>query len=241
MKIRKSKGILIKKTRIQSTSLVAQTFLEDGSIMPLIFKGALRSGKSAPAAAYLIQFAILEFVYYEKQPRQVQTASSVSVVEDFPEIRKDYETQLKAVQYVKRVTSLIKPGQNYPELFDITTAIFRNWQEIEQLNEEIVMAGFLLKTLTFAGFGPVISRCASCGGQLTENDIKFSPTTGGFICGQCESPENAFPVSSQIPKIFQFLLARPIPAYEKLKFTKSQASLVLMLIEKFWAYHIGEK
>jgi len=241
MKIRKSKGILIRKTRIQSSSLIAQIFLENGSIVPLIFKGALRSGKSAPAAAYLIPFAILEFVYYEKETRQVQTASSVSVVEDFPEIRRDYETQLKAVQYVKRATSLIKPGQSCPELFDITSALFKNWQQVQKLDEEIVISGFLLKIMTFAGFGPVVAGCASCRGQLTKKDIQFSPTSGGFICGQCESPENAFPVSPQIPKLFQSLLARPIPAYDKLKFTKSQASLVLMLIEKFWAYHIGEK
>ncbi|RKZ32924.1 DNA repair protein RecO [bacterium] len=239
MKIRKQQGIIITKTRIRGSSLIVQVLMENGYIVPLIFKGALSSRRKESSSAYLFPFAILEFVYYEKETRQVQTASSVSLVEDFPEVRIDFDTQTKAVEFLRKGVYLIKPGQSCPEIFDILIALYRNWSIVRALDENLLWAGFLLKILTFSGFAPAMNRCASCQGQLIGN-VKFSPSQGGLICGECDSPTDAQKIEPKTVDILQFLLAKPFRSYDKLKCEPNRAKSLRNMIEKFWIYHIGQ-
>ncbi len=239
MKIFKKQGLIISKTRIRATSLIVRAFCEDGTIVSLLFKGALSSHKGDSTSKYLLPYALLEFIYYEKETRQVQTASTVSIIEDFPAARMDYETQLVGAKFLKRATSLIKQGQAYPEIFDITLALFRNWQRSKKVPDDTIWAGFLLKILTFAGFSPAIDRCAICQGQLSERNLAFSPSAGGIVCGKCQKPDDSIPISKNIFKTLQYLLGNPFPKYDKANITPQEQAKIKELMEKFWLYHIG--
>jgi DNA repair protein RecO (recombination protein O) len=47
----------------------------------------------------------------------------------------------------------------------------------------LVLAGFLLKLCSIAGFAPSLERCAECGGPAAW----FSPGQGGAVCPGCRS------------------------------------------------------
>ncbi|MCD6594471.1 DNA repair protein RecO [bacterium] len=224
---------------MRTTSLIVRVFCDDGTIVPLLFKGALSSRKGDSTSAYLLPFALLEFLYYEKETRQVQTASTVSIIEDFPAIRIDYETQLLGAKFLKRAISVIKPGESYPEIFGIILALLRYWEKSQKTPDDIIWTGFLLKILTFAGFAPAIERCAICQRQLGNKNIKFSPSAGGLICNRCPSPDDAILVGENIPKFLQYMLGNSFPQYEKLNITQKSSKQSKELMEKFWIYHIA--
>ncbi len=239
MKIIKQKGILLSKTRFRSSSIIARILTQDGEIISLLFKGALARKRKDSPAAHLIPFAVLEVVYYHKETRGIQTASSVSTVEDFPEIRRDYETQLAAAKFIKTAITPIKEGERYPEIYDLIVAVMRQWNQITSLNQDTVWAGFLLKVLDLAGYKPAIHHCALCQGQLTDYNLKFSPSAGGIICGECPPTDDSVEISSQIRDALQFLMANPMRKYDKLPLTAGEARFLKEIVQKFWNYYLA--
>jgi len=186
-------------------------------------------------------FALIEFVFYEKPERAVQTASEALVIEDYSAPLRDYESQSRISKYLHKVEDVIKPGQSVPELFDITLAIMRQWEILTRIDDEILWTGFLLKVMTFSGFAPSIFVCSSCNGELPgEGVIPFSPSSGGFLCNQCAKPEDVIWTSVYVLKLLRFLLENPFPAYEKMSKRKSDVKKAREIMEKFWNYYVGE-
>ncbi len=228
----------MRKTRFKESSLVVRAFLSDGSLVSLLFKGALRP-KSA-LASQLLPFALLEFVFYQKEGRGVFTASEAFVVEDFASVRASYESQVVAASFLQRAASLIKPEQAIPEVFDITLALLRGWDDICRLPQDVVWAGFVLKLLTFAGFAPSIDFCAVCGGMLPPQGLRFSPAAGGVVCPACSAPNDAVEIDEALRRALAFMLAKPFRAYGRLELTPQRAKRARELLDRFWTYHIGE-
>ncbi|GEM_PF-2910235 len=241
MAIKKQKGILLFKTRFRTSSLIAKFLTESGETVSVLFKGALAStGRRDSPAANLVPFAVLEIIYYEKETREVQTGKSVAIVEDFPQIRKDYETQVVAAKFVKTAIIPVKEGDRYPEIYDTIVALFRQWDDITRINQDLIWAGFLLSILNFSGFAPAIHHCAVCQGQLTETGLKFSPSAGGIVCGNCPAPEDSINITPKIKDALVFLLSNPFRRYGKLNLSAKESRLVREIMEKFWNYHIGK-
>ena len=238
MKIVCKKGIILGKTRFKESSLIVRTFTEDGSLVSLMFKGALRGKTNINAR--LLPFALLEFVFYVKSERSVHTASEVSVVQDFSEDISEYESQVRVAKYIRKVASLLKPCQSIPELFDITIALLRGWKELSNVPDDILWAGFMLKAMTFSGFAPAISLCASCGARLDDVGApSFSPATGGFVCADCPPPTDAIATTNKIIETCQIMLSNPFKKYGKIHISRSEMKKTKEVLEKFWLYHIG--
>ena len=240
MRLSRKKGILLGKTRFQESSLIMRALLENGSIVSLMFKGALRS--KTRVSAHLLPFALLEFVYYEKPGRAIHTASEVAVIEDFSANFADYESQAECSRFLKRAASILQPEQAIPEIFDIVLALLRAWAKLSGISQNLIRAGFLLKIMTFAGFAPAIAHCASCEGRLPANRrLHFSPSQGGFICDACSSAADATLCAQDLPATMEFMLGNSFAAFEKIKISQKNEKEIIELLEKFWAYHIGDR
>ncbi len=233
------KGILLGRTRFKESSLIIRVLSEDGSLVSLMFKGALR--RKSGIAARIKPFALLEFVYYHKRERSIQTASEVSVVEDFSENIGGYNSQVRAAKYIKKAASLLQPEQSNPEIFDIVLALLREWEKISSLPENLLWSAFLLKIMTFAGFAPTIFQCALCNGKIDErNGAAFSPSAGGLICSSCPNPNDAIPFTAEMVKSSQFLISNSFDKLFQIDISANAMNKLAISFERFWAFHIGE-
>ncbi|MCD6417951.1 DNA repair protein RecO [bacterium] len=240
MKPTVKKGLLIGRTRYKESSLIIRTLMEDGSLVSLLFKGALR--RKSGIAGRIRPFALLEFVYYHRPGKNIYTASDVEVLEDFSDAVSDYTSQQRVAKFFKKAVSLIKPEQSVPEIFDIVLALLREWKEISSLSENLLWSGFLLKIMTFAGFSPTIFRCAICGGKINhEENSAFSPSAGGLICSSCRKPNDAIQFSKEMVKTAQFLLSNSFTKYFKIMPAEDEFKKLNIALQKFWEYHIGEE
>ena len=66
----------------------------------------------------------------------------------------------------------------------------------------LVLAWFLLRLSSVAGFAPSLSDCTECGATPA---VWFSPGQGGAVCTECRTPE-ASPVAPGVLKLLNDLL-----------------------------------
>lgn len=239
--VRKARGLILRKTRIRGTSLIVNLLSSEGELLSLNFKGVLSSKRHL--SAHLVPFAVIEVVYYPRPDIEIFTASQAYITEDFPDTKLSYEESEKAGRFVSLVREIVKPAEPFVEAYDLLCAIFRNWNELKKIPFDLLLAGFMLKILTFAGFGTQLHQCTICGRQIEmegETRYMFSPQKGGIVCNYCKAPLDAIQIFNTTYLLLRMLLASPFTKYEKLGVSSVDSNLLLDLMKRFWVTHIGD-
>jgi DNA repair protein RecO (recombination protein O) len=101
-------------------------------------------------------------------------------------------------------------------------------------------AWFLMAALNFLGFAPQLDACASCGQPLPEAPAAFSPSAGGFLCGQCTLPGMS-PVPVQALKVLRLMGAGDIDLYRRLKLADELLGEVEWVLEAQLEHHLDRQ
>jgi DNA repair protein RecO (recombination protein O) len=124
--------------------------------------------------------------------------TQADAVESNRSVREDLDRFALGQVMLEAVDRVVQEKEAAPRVFNLLVEGLRG---LGVSGSPLVLAWFLLRLSSVAGFGPSLSDCTECGAPATW----FSPGQGGAVCAQCRSAEAA-PVAPGVLKLLNDLL-----------------------------------
>ena len=172
----KIEGIVISETSYSETSKIINVLTEDG-IIGIMARGAknlkskLRIGTS--------KITLSSFIVIKKDDK-LSTLTSVDVIDNFKNIKKDIEKISYATFIIELSVQVMRHNKNS----EVYTLLIDSLKKIDEGFDSSVITDILqLKYLEYLGVMPILDSCASCGTKT--GIITLSSSRGGYICNNC--------------------------------------------------------
>lgn len=234
-KILKDRGFVLKKKKFRETSKLITIFSEKAGKLNLIAKG-VRTPKSK-TSAILEPLNFIEFVYYDKPTRELQYISSAEFVDDYSNIKSNFE-KIKIAFVVVELTNLFShEGQTNRELFEL---VLRTLNELNKnlKHEYQLLIEFLIELCDISGYPLFSGQCPICKSEVNLSDAKFYLTRNyGIICSKCRELSNAvILMGPETKKYLALFISGKVNGIDKIESLKH---LYLPILE-FLQFHVEE-
>lgn len=174
------------------------------------------------------------------QGQEINHLIRVQPINLFKNIRKDFLKSSMAY-YLIRVTEQFLSGHEQDErIYELLLSWLKFLDTINQADNrgDVLIYGFFLKLFSILGFKPTLNQCVVAGEKLNNNEIYFSPSLGGVVCGWCrglaaEKRHVLIPLSYNEKEELQHLLDA---TWSELK-NKSLTVKEQNIIEQLGKYH----
>lgn len=181
-------GIVLRYTDYRDNDRILTLLTKERGLVSVTAR-AVRAKSKSDQGLVKDAYCYGEFVVYERNG--IEYVSASSVIEAFYPIREDYDRLVAAAQ-TANIAHIVADGHSSGELFSLLyhTLSFIAYTETDP--HDLVLC-FLAKSLSAAGYEPLITRCAGCGKSvLDEHSIAFSNTQGGSLCSNCRGGEKTY-------------------------------------------------
>jgi DNA repair protein RecO (recombination protein O) len=125
--------------------------------------------------------------------------TQVDAVESNRPVREDLDRFALGQVMLEAVDRVVQEKEGAPRVFNLLVEGLRG---LGASGSPLVLAWFLLRLSSVAGFAPSLSDCTECGATPA---VWFSPGQGGAVCAECRTPE-ASPVAPGVLKLLNDLL-----------------------------------
>ena len=147
----------------------------------IIAKGARRA--KSRLGPYLDYFS--EVALHLTRGRELDVVTSVTTINQHPNLRQDIEAYGHAAHFAELVRDLTQERQENQRVYDLLSA------SLTLLNDGIdpwqVARHFELGLLVALGYRPELFHCVSCQRDLEPAPNAFSSQLGGMLCASCSS------------------------------------------------------
>ncbi len=190
-------ALILRRTEFGESDLVVGLFVRSLGKVSAIARGARRSRKRFGAGLGL--FTVSEVSLQTKPKATMWTLLTAKPVRSFAtELAADVAAMAHGSYGTELVRELSAPEHPEPVLFDLLVGLY----------ESLATAGpkvgrlrvFELRLLMELGVAPILTRCASCHGDLGEVGLHWAPQKGGALCEKCSALElsaGVRPISTQ--------------------------------------------
>lgn len=110
----------------------------------------------------------------------LDTVSQVDVVQTFHHLREDLNRFALGEIMLEAADRVVQDRERTPRAFSL---LVDGLQGLDASGSPLVMASFLLRLASVAGFAPRFDACAECGAPAGW----FSAPQGGAVCGRCRA------------------------------------------------------
>jgi DNA repair protein RecO (recombination protein O) len=169
-------GIVISETPYSETSKIINILTKDGII------GCMAKGARGLKSSFRIGTTKLTHASFiiSKKNDKLSTLTSVDIINDFRNIKKDIEKISYATFLVELASNVIKQNKKQ----DIYQLLLSSLNKINESLDPMVITNILeLKYLEYLGVMPILDSCAVCGSKT--NIATLSSSRGGYICNNC--------------------------------------------------------
>lgn len=129
----------------------------------------------------------------------LDTVTQVEVVEPFRPMREDLDRFSLGEVMLEATDKIAQEKEPSPRTFRL---LVDSLHALASTGSPLVLAGYLMRLCTIAGFGASLDRCSECGGAPGW----FSPVQGGAVCPSCRSLD-AEEVGSGVLELLNDLVA----------------------------------
>lgn len=112
----------------------------------------------------------------------LDTITQAEIVEPFRRIREDLDRFSLGEVMLEATDQVVQERERVPQAFSL---LVQSLHHLAVEGSPAVLVTFLLRLSGVAGFAPVLTRCAECGGI----PAAFSPGQGGAVCTSHRAPE----------------------------------------------------
>ena len=163
MSIVKTEALLLKKIKFQDSSNIIRFYTKEQGKISVIAKGA-RQVKSQ-FRGYLEPLNHLSIIYYNKPTRDIQLLSKVDLIHTFINNPQDLTANSYGNGILETIDKLVHHNEETQKLFEMAINILKFIdQNPAQAKEAFLL--FLLKSISFLGYGINFDNCAHCEKQL---------------------------------------------------------------------------
>ncbi|MGB9664854.1 MAG: DNA repair protein RecO [Ignavibacteria bacterium] len=236
-KILKDKGFVLKKRKYRETSKLITIFSKKAGKLNLIAKG-VRTPKSK-ISAVLDPINLIEFVYYDKPTRDLQYISSADFIENYSNIKSDFEKIKVAYFIIELIDIFSTEGQSNEELFNLVLNELKKLDEGSESNY-LVLNEFLISLCEISGYPIYTGFCPLCNKEIEIEALKFVFTRNyGLVCFECGNSQNSqINLDVETKKVMMLFLQKRIQQL-KLMNEESFKHLFLPVLE-YLKFHVEE-
>lgn len=236
----KTRGIVLRKTKLGEKDLIVSILDESGSLLRAVAKGARKPGGSY--AARLELFSVVDLMLAQGRNLDVITGASFSS----ESVRRTLGVEQSACASVlaELLSTLAQEDLPHERLYAMARAAFEGISSHDPDGALALTCSALLKALAYAGFRPSFKTCVSCGRDLAldsfRGTIPFSVVEGGVACGSCIRPSDAFGLDAETLKWADALMLSRFD--DVVGFGAPPGALfdVLHLVRQWTRVHVGK-
>ncbi|MFH1778301.1 MAG: DNA repair protein RecO [Candidatus Omnitrophota bacterium] len=179
-RIKKTKGVVIKKRDFRDTSILVTFFTYDYGKIRVLAKGIKKDYRKF--ASHLNQFSLNDIVFYERYPREYGILSQADLSCANSQIFQSVK-RIAVAAYLAELVDKTMP------VFSKNSAVFKLLLEVYAnlgagLEEDKLLRIFEIKFLELSGFKPRLDTCVSCQVEI-KKACRFSMSSGGLLCRGC--------------------------------------------------------
>jgi len=181
MAIVETEGVVTKCRKFRETSLIVSSYTRELGMLRAVAKGA-RGPKSRFKSSPDL-FVVGRMVVYVKDDRELQLLSDFEASRYFNGIQRDFKRFAFASAAVELLEALVAGEEAHEELYSLLLDYLAAVESVAVGSLYPVFRAFQLRACGLLGYGPEVSRCASCGSDTGLS--RFSPRAGGAVCAGC--------------------------------------------------------
>jgi DNA repair protein RecO (recombination protein O) len=181
----KSPGLILKKVPFSDTSVILKVFTRESGLITLIAKGAKR-----PKSKYhglLDFFTLNQFVYPEKSKSDILTLLDVSLIRDFPRLKREPGRQALGHVFMEVYTKYMHEPAASPPHYELLVEGMEQLEDVgdDRFDAVLHSCDFLLGLCAVSGFSPQFTECVQCGREALGFRVRMDPDQGGPLCSVC--------------------------------------------------------
>ncbi|HPP75814.1 MAG TPA: DNA repair protein RecO [Armatimonadota bacterium] len=195
-------AIVLRRINIGETDRVVTLYTRERGKLSGIAKGARKHLSKLAGATELFTYGR----YFLGVGRELDVITQAEVKESFPGIRRDLKRIAHATYISELVNSMVEEREANYDLFD--TLLSSLYMLEGGVDPEIVARHFELQMMSLMGYRPELDTCLRCDKQPSDEEIAFSPSLGGRVCGECGPlPDDVIYLSNDTLDVMRFLLS----------------------------------
>jgi DNA repair protein RecO (recombination protein O) len=239
MALNKTELLVLKRTKIQESSLFLICLTRDFGKLPLVARSAVRPGSASAEA--LQYFAVADVVYYQHEKESADYISKADLVESFDDIAKS-EQKFGYGSAALEFANLFLPEDEVNSQIYFTLKKFLrllNTSEEKSFRRELLHFWYLL--CIFSGYAPELGSCVECGDELVGDRLMFDPQRGGLVCKRCVGDRLTIMLDRGTVKVLERLAGTDISDNRKVTLTQAQTEQIRQMLVALTEYHLGKR
>jgi DNA repair protein RecO (recombination protein O) len=239
MALKKTELLVLKRTRIQESSLFLICLTRDYGKLPLVARAAVRPGSAS--AESLQYFAVADVVFYQNEKEAADYISKAELVETFDNIEKNEQKFGYASAALEFANQFLPEHEVNSQVYFILKKFLRslNHSAEKDFRREILHFWYLL--CIFCGYAPELGHCVHCDGNLVGDRLMLDPERGGLVCAKCVGERLLIGLDRGTVKVLERLAGTDISDNRKVSLTKAQQEQIRQMLTALTEYHLGKR
>jgi DNA repair protein RecO (recombination protein O) len=210
MALYKAEGVVLRSRAWGEADRIVTLLSPQHGKIPAIAKGARRPRNRLAAGTQL--FSYIDIL--AAAGASLDSISQCEIIDSFRDLRDDLDKMTYGAYIAEMVDELIPEHEPDEELFALVLDLFNL---LRCRNPRIVVVIAALKLFSRAGYRPQVGSCVQCNRRSgLADDILFSASLGGMLCGNCRAADPAaLPVAPATMDWFEQLSKIDLSAPEK--------------------------
>lgn len=235
----KTKGIVLRKTKLGEKDLIVTMLDESGSLRRAVAKGARKPGGSY--AARLELFSIADVMCAEGKSLDVIT--SAKLAPGSAQAGFGIEQSACASGLAELLSLVAQEDLPHDRLYLMACAAFREIAGSDARNALKLTCSALLKTFAYTGFRPSFHNCVSCGEPAIadcDSHVMFSIADGGSYCTSCSRPSDCIRVEAETIRWSDALMRSRFEDVVTYDASLQTLFAVIQLLQQWSRVHVGK-
>ncbi len=241
MSIQRTEAIILKTIPYGETSKILTVLTKDFGKISMLARGA-RDTKSKYGGS-LELFTHVSVIFYERETRDMQYMSDVTVLNPFLHIHNELDRTYAALAILEMCNRVIHANEDSLAFFSLLI------QTLEGLNRSDKrpingLLYFMLQIAENLGFKIELDRCDYCENILNHEHLHFNVDRGRAVCESCPSSLQTFSGNGDMSKETLAVLAQMARSkgngIYNIALTDSTKNEIYFLLLRHLQYHIEE-
>ena len=238
MAIRKSEAVILNTIPYGETSKILTIFTRDFGKLAMMAKGA-RNTKSKFGGALEV-FTHLSVIFYERETRDMQYVSDVSIIHPFLRIRNSMNRTYTALAMVEICNRVIHGNEENQKLFDLLTQTLDGVDAAEKFAVNGFL-GFLIHVAELLGFKMEMDHCTHCPDMLAHEKLQFNFDLGRVACERCPGvPQILSNDLSKESVAVMRQMSRSLAGVHNLNISERARNEIFATVMRHLQYHVDE-
>ena len=237
----KTRGIVLRKTKLGEKDLIVTVLDENGALVRAVAKGARKPGGSY--AARLELFSIVDLMLAQGRNLDVITSARFSDGEN-RNASMGIEQSSCAAVLAELLSLLAQEDLPHERLYDMSRAAFGAIASNDPAVAMAITCSASWKALAYTGFRPSFNQCALCASSVnldgSARTAIFSVTEGGLVCSRCERPSDAIDVDANTIQWADALMRARFDDVVGYEPDAGQLFDMLQLVRQWARVHVGK-